>query len=169
MLPASHPGKSEFRPEGCITMNAKWVLPWMWQRRNTDLEFVMLVTCEWMLMLCGTEAELVVGHPVFEVMEKHGVVFFVFIVGQSRSGTGINILTMMWEGTFQTHLLVRLYLGSEGYESKPNSDLSALDVDFTGGSPTFRFENLCGESATLHADHTVLHELVRPRVDPNSL
>lgn len=100
MLPAFHSEKSEFRPESCITMNAKWVLPWMWQRRNTDLEFVMLMTCEWMLMLCGTEAELVVGHPVFELMEKHGVVLWVFIVGLSRSGVRMSMLTMVWEGTF---------------------------------------------------------------------
>lgn len=83
----AHPGtgKSELRPEACITMNAKWVLPWMWLRRNTDLEFVMFVTCEWMLTLCGVGVELVNGHPVLEVMEKHGVVLLVFTVGLSRS------------------------------------------------------------------------------------
>lgn len=77
---------SEFRPEGCITMNAKWVLPWMWQRRNTDLEFVMLVTCEWMLALCGVGEELIDGHPVFEVMKRHGVLLLVFTVSLSRDG-----------------------------------------------------------------------------------
>lgn len=169
MLPTFHPEKSGFRPEGCVIMNAKWVLPWMWQRRNTDLEFVMLVTCEWMLVLCGMEAELAVGHPVFELMEKHGAVFSVFIVSLSRSGLRMSILTMVWEGTFQTHLLVRLYLGSDEYESKPNSDLSALDINFTGGPPTFRLENSCDESAALHTDHTVLYGLIRPRVDPNFL
>lgn len=77
----------ELRPEGCITMNAKWVLPWMWKRRNTDLEFVMLVTCEWMLALCRAKEELIDEHPVFEVMKKHGVVLSVFTVSLSRSRT----------------------------------------------------------------------------------
>lgn len=77
----------ELRPEGCITMNAKWVLPWMWKRRNTDLEFVMLVTCEWMLALCRAKEELIDEHPVFEVIKKHGVVLSVFTVSLSRSRT----------------------------------------------------------------------------------
>lgn len=77
----------ELRPEGCITMNANWVLPWMWQRRNIDLEFVMLVTCEWMLALCRAKEELIDEHPVFEVIKKHGVVLSVFTVSLSRSRT----------------------------------------------------------------------------------
>lgn len=50
----------------------------------------MLVTCEWMLALCGVGEELIDGHPVFEVMKRHGVVLSVFTVSLFRDSRGDN-------------------------------------------------------------------------------
>lgn len=159
----------ELRPEGCITMNAKWVLPWMWKRRNTDLEFIMLVTCEWMLALCRAKEELMDEHPVFEVMKKHGVILSVFTVSLSRGRTKNGFTDRGVKGLFQTHFHIRLYIEREESGGNPNSRLSAFDSDFAGDPSVVRFEDSRGESAALHADHTVLCGLTGKRVDPNFL
>lgn len=76
-------------------MNGRWVLPWMWQRRNTDLEFVMHVTCEWMLALCGEGEELTDEHPVFGVMKKHCAVLWVFTVSLLGVGQRMSMLIVV--------------------------------------------------------------------------
>lgn len=79
------PGKPESVPEACIIMNAEWVLPWMWRRRNTDLEFVILMTSVWMFALWEEREVLMDEHPMFKVMVKHHIVLEVFNVSY-RSG-----------------------------------------------------------------------------------
>lgn len=77
--------KLEWGPNTCVIVNARWALPWMWRRRNTDLEFVMLITSAWMLDCCGEREELMNDHPVFVVMAEHSAVLEVFNVRHSSS------------------------------------------------------------------------------------
>lgn len=73
----------ELSPEAFITMNAEWVLPWLWQRRTTDIDFVMAMTNTWMKAACneGKEKKLHMKHPVIMLLKKNPIGLEVISVG----------------------------------------------------------------------------------------
>jgi hypothetical protein len=54
--------------EACTVMNAQWVLPWMWQRKDIDLDFVRLVTAA-CIRVSGSEDGGV--SPISNAVDSH--------------------------------------------------------------------------------------------------
>lgn len=72
-------------PEKCVIAHARWVLPWLWKRRVTDGEFVMVMTCAWLNAACvGTSMSE--EHEVYKLVKANvEPAFGVFHVGHSGS------------------------------------------------------------------------------------
>lgn len=72
-------GGSVSLSEACIVMNAQWVLPWMWQRKDIDLEFVRLITAAWIRVSSFEDGG--VG-PISDAADSHvESVYAIFQVG----------------------------------------------------------------------------------------
>jgi hypothetical protein len=55
--------------EACTVMNAHWVMPWLWERKDMDLGFVRLVTTA-CVRFSGFE-DLRVDYPMSKVVDGH--------------------------------------------------------------------------------------------------